>query len=104
MQKSETKDETYKLALKIDSIKQELISLPFITIDIKAAPASNQSACTDVMADGSLKIHLKNPPVEGKANRELISLLSTMFEIPQDKIEIIRGKFQRNKTVKLSKI
>lgn len=39
-------------------------------------------------ADGSLTISLKSPPVDGKANAELIKLLANKFTVPKSKITI----------------
>ena len=39
-------------------------------------------------AHGSLTISLKSPPVDGKANAELIKLLANKFTVPKSKITI----------------
>ncbi len=39
-------------------------------------------------ADGSLIVHLKSPPVDGKANDELIKLLAKQFDVPKSNIRI----------------
>ncbi len=39
-----------------------------------------------------LKIAIKAPPVDGKANKELIVFLAEHLHIPKNCIEIIRGK------------
>jgi len=49
----------------------------------------------------ALKVRLKAPPIEGRANRELIEVLSHELNIPKDRIEIISGKRSRNKLVRL---
>jgi len=38
--------------------------------------------------DGSLIVHLKTPPVEGKANAELIKIFSDRFKTPKINIKI----------------
>ncbi len=45
------------------------------------------------------KVAIKAPPLEGKANAELIKFLSEKFEIPQKDIDIIAGKTSVNKLV-----
>lgn len=47
----------------------------------------------------SLKIRIKGPPVDGKANRELVRFLAEMLDIPQGQITIIRGASGRRKAV-----
>ncbi len=50
-------------------------------------------------ADGSLTINLKSPPVDGKANEELIKLLAKKFAVPKSKITIKLGLSSRHKLV-----
>lgn len=67
---------------------------------IKVKPNSSQQKITE-MPDGSLIVHLKSPPVDGKANRELISLLSEKYHLAKSKITIKSGLNGRNKLVEL---
>ena len=46
-----------------------------------------------------IKVSIKSKPELGKANRELIKLLSNHFQIPLDKIKIIQGIKSRKKIV-----
>ncbi|WP_339376756.1 DUF167 domain-containing protein [Chlorogloea sp. CCALA 695] len=50
-------------------------------------------------ADGSLTISLKSPPVDGKANTELIKLLAKKFAVPKSRITIKLGLSSRQKLV-----
>jgi TIGR00251 family protein len=49
--------------------------------------------------DGKLKIKITAPPVDGKANAELVEFLSDILDIPKRQIEITKGDTGRNKTV-----
>ena len=49
--------------------------------------------------DGKLKIKITAPPVDGKANAELVEFLSDIFDIPKRQIDITKGDTGRNKTV-----
>ena len=44
-----------------------------------------------VNADGSLRIKIKAPPVDGKANEYLIGYLSEIFDLPKKNIQILSG-------------
>ncbi len=50
----------------------------------------------------SLKIRLKAPPIDGRANRELIGVLSKALGVPKQNIEIVRGVTGRSKEVLIS--
>ena len=45
---------------------------------------------------------LTDPPEKGKANKQLIGLLSDHFRVPKSKISIISGLKSRNKIVEIS--
>ena len=56
-----------------------------LTCTIKVVPRSGkQKAVLD--KTGRLKIYLKSPPEDGKANKELISYMSSMLKVPQNDI------------------
>lgn len=46
-----------------------------------------------------IKVSIKSKPELGKANRELIKLLSKYFQVSTDKIKIIQGAKSRKKVV-----
>jgi hypothetical protein len=51
--------------------------------------------------DGSLSVRLKSPPVDGKANEELIKLLAEKFDVPKSHITIKSGLSSRQKLVEI---
>ncbi|WP_009629926.1 DUF167 domain-containing protein [Synechocystis sp. PCC 7509] len=65
---------------------------------IKVKPNSQQQKIIEE-ADGSLTISLKSPPVDGKANHELIQLLAKKFAVSKSKITIKLGLSSRQKLV-----
>lgn len=50
---------------------------------------------------GALKVQLTSPPVEDRANRQLVKFLSRILGIPAARVEIVSGEKSRNKTVAL---
>ncbi len=51
--------------------------------------------------DGSLRIKIKAPPVDGKANEYLIEYLSDVFKIKKKNIEIISGHTNSHKRINI---
>lgn len=49
--------------------------------------------------DGCLTVHLKSPPVDGKANKELIELLAKKFKVSKSQIRIKSGLSSRTKLI-----
>ena len=66
---------------------------------IRVVPRARKDEIADLMADGTIKIRLKAPPVDGKANQALIRFLSKVLRVPQRNIEIVAGETRRNKIV-----
>lgn len=71
-----------------------------LIIKIKVEPRSSRSSIVGTYGD-ALKVKLTAAPVEGKANKELISLLSKELHIKKKDIEIVSGETSKNKVVKL---
>lgn len=70
-----------------------------ITIHVKP----NSSASEIEKAEGgSLLARLKSAPVDGKANTELIRLLSKYFHVPQKSITIKQGSSGKKKLIEIT--
>jgi uncharacterized protein (TIGR00251 family) len=56
------------------------------------------------MEDGSFKIRLTAPPVDGAANEALIEFLSKALDLAKSQVEILSGHTGRDKRVRISGI
>ena len=72
-----------------------------LTLKIKVEPRSSKSGIVGPYGD-ALKVKLTSPPVEGKANKELIEILAKGFSIAKKDVEIISGQSSKNKVVRLN--
>lgn len=52
--------------------------------------------------DGALRVRLRAPPVDGKANLELVAWLARELELPRACIELIRGDSGRRKQLRVA--
>ncbi len=75
-------------------------SKQYLVINIKVEPRSSHSGIAGPYGEG-LKVKLTSPPVEGRANEELIEILAKEFKISKKDVEIISGKKSKNKIVRL---
>ncbi len=66
---------------------------------VRVVPRSAKTEIVGFMEDGTVRIHLTAPPVEGKANQQLIEFLSEIFQIKPSRIEIAAGESSKNKIV-----
>ncbi len=69
-------------------------------ITVKVIPRARKSEILG-WEGNVLKVRLKANPEKGKANEELIALLSELFHLAKSKIQLIRGHKSRLKQVRL---
>ena len=79
--------------------KKYEVSKADTTITIRVIPRAKKSEISQVLDDGTIKIRLTAPPVEGKANKALVRFLADVFRIAPSNIEIISGVKGRKKVV-----
>ncbi len=75
--------------------------LTVLTIHLRVIPNAPKTEWVEQLSDGTLKLKLKAPPVEGKANAVLIAFLAKELEIPQNAIQIILGEKSKNKIIQI---
>jgi len=74
-----------------------------MVIQIKAKPGAKVSALEEPGADGVWRAQLKSPPVDGRANAELIALVAEHFGVRKAEVEIRSGAGSRLKLVKIGR-
>jgi uncharacterized protein (TIGR00251 family) len=67
----------------------------------KIVPRASKSEIVGEL-DGTLKIRIASPPVDGAANAELIKLLSKNFDVSKSAVEIISGETSKTKQIKVT--
>ncbi len=67
-------------------------------IQVKVKPGARASGLA-ALADGSFSASLKSPPVDGKANAELVALIAKHFQVPKAAVSIKSGAAARIKRV-----
>jgi len=83
-----------------DIIMTKEVTKKELIINIKVEPRSSRSEIVGPYGDG-IKVKLTSPPVDGKANKELVNLLAKELKIPKKDIEIISGQSSKNKVVRI---
>lgn len=69
-----------------------------LILNCRLQPKAAQDEFAEV-AEGRIKIRITAPPVDGKANKHLITFLAKQFKVPQDRVEIMSGDNSRQKRV-----
>lgn len=77
-----------------------------VRVFVRLSPKAKREGIEGIYdgADGRLrlKIAVSAPPVDGRANQELIRLLSKICRVPKSSFEITSGQTDRNKTLFIS--
>lgn len=68
---------------------------------VRVTPRARKNEIVEVLSDGTVKIRLTAPPVEGKANEALIAFLAEVIGVPRSKVEIVAGDTGRDKLVSI---
>lgn len=71
------------------------------TIQVKVKPNARTSRLESPEDDGPWLAQLKSPPVDGKANKELIALVAKHFGCPRSAVTITRGHKGRLKRIRI---
>lgn len=72
-----------------------------IRLRIHAQPKASKTEITGPIA-GALKIRLRAPPVDGKANEVLLEFLAELFRRPRRDVVLLKGETSRQKLVQIS--
>ena len=65
---------------------------------VQISPNAGKNALEGFRGD-ILRIKVAAPPVEGKANKELVAYLSDILDISKGSVRIVKGHTQRNKVI-----
>ena len=74
--------------------------MPSRVIQVRVKPNSRASALEE-QEDGTWLAQIKSPPVDGKANEELIALIAKHFECRKSDVSIKSGGSGRVKLIRI---
>jgi uncharacterized protein (TIGR00251 family) len=61
-------------------------------LTIRVTPRARRTEIGGVLDDGTLRVRISEPPVEGKANKALVAFLAKVLGVKKRKIEIVAGE------------
>jgi uncharacterized protein (TIGR00251 family) len=74
--------------------------MPAVVFQVKVKPNARVSSL-EQLEDGTWIARVRSPPVDGKANRELIRLVATHFHCRQDAVSVKAGAAGRVKVIQV---
>jgi len=70
-------------------------------LTIRVTPRARRTEVAGMLEDGTIRIRVAAPPVEGKANEELLSFLSKALHVRRNRIEVVAGEKGLDKLVSI---
>ena len=67
-------------------------------ITVRVYPGAPRSQIVG-LAEGAWRIKVAAPPLEGKANKELVDFLSKLLDVSKSSVTITQGLTSRNKVI-----
>jgi uncharacterized protein (TIGR00251 family) len=72
-----------------------------IKFAIRVVPKSSKNVVS-LTEDGTIKVKINAPPVDGKANEACIKFLAKLLEVPKSKVSITSGLKAKTKILEAS--
>ena len=69
-------------------------------ISIRVIPNAKKSRVVE--KENSLKVYVTAPPIDNKANKAVIKMLSDYFNTRKKSINIVKGMHSRNKVIEIN--
>ncbi|HTX93092.1 MAG TPA: DUF167 domain-containing protein [Anaerolineales bacterium] len=69
---------------------------------VRVTPRASKNEIVEVLSDGTVKVHLTAPPVEGKANEALLKFMAQVLGVPASRMEVVAGASGRDKLISVT--
>ncbi len=66
---------------------------------MRITPRASRNEIHEILDDGTVKIRITAPPVDGQANKAIIDFLSDVLNVPKSKLEIVAGQTGKDKII-----
>lgn len=67
-----------------------------LLLKLHVQPRAKENSITGIHGE-LLKLKIKSPPVDNKANKEIVSYLAKEFSVTKSNVELISGQLHRDK-------
>lgn len=70
-------------------------------VTIRVKPSSKRGSFIQPSLTGELMVYVKEPALDGKANKAIVKLLADYYEVPKAQVTIISGLTSRIKIIQI---
>ncbi len=85
--------------MDLEALQQRLGQDGRLTVGVRCRPGAKQAGLGPVLEDGTLKVSVRAPAEDGRANAELLTLLEESFRADAT---LVAGAADRRKVVRLT--
>jgi len=71
-------------------------------LTVRVTPRARRTEVAGILEDGTLRVRVTAPPVEGKANAALVDFLAEVLDVRKSRIEIVAGEKGLDKIISIS--
>ncbi len=68
---------------------------------VRVTPRASRDEITEIQSDGTVKVRLTAPPVDGDANKALVKFMAEVLGTTMNKIEIVAGLSGKDKLISI---
>ncbi len=68
-------------------------------LTVRVTPRASRNEISEILSDGTVKIHLTAPPVDGKATEALLKFRSGILRVPISPLDVVAGANGRDKII-----
>jgi uncharacterized protein (TIGR00251 family) len=73
-----------------------------LILSVRVQPKASSDEIVGPQDNGSIKIRITAPPVDGKANQHLIKFLAKAFGVAKSKVTLLKGETGRDKRLAIT--
>lgn len=73
-----------------------------LLLSVKLQPGASKNEIVGIIGE-ALKIRISAPPVDGRANKQLVAFLAGVFKVAKSDIRLLSGHSSRNKRLQIHK-
>jgi uncharacterized protein len=71
-----------------------------VNISVKVKPGAKENSVEDLGESGYV-VRVKEKAIEGRANAAVVKALSEFFDVPKNRITVIKGFKSKNKVIEI---
>jgi hypothetical protein len=66
---------------------------------VRLTPRASKNEIVEILSDGTVKVHVTAPPVNGQANEVLLKFLGQVLGVAPSRLEVVAGATGRDKLI-----